>query len=96
MIPQSLHSVAAAVYLCVAGVTQMDVVYGGAQLLTEAQVKQLLGYQCAVNKHINWDKTRAEVCMNMLFQRYQKQHKLFHGPWWYLQCTAAEFLVGVL
>jgi hypothetical protein len=40
---------------------QMDVVYEGPLLLSEAQLQQLLGYQAALNKHINWDKTRAHV-----------------------------------
>lgn len=39
----------------------MDVVYVGVQVLTESEVKQLLGYQYVINRHINWDKTRAEA-----------------------------------
>jgi hypothetical protein len=39
----------------------MDVVYEGALVLGEGQVQQLLGYQAALNKHINWDKTRTQV-----------------------------------
>jgi hypothetical protein len=39
----------------------MDVVYEGPLQLAESQVHQLLGYQAALNKHINWDKTRAQV-----------------------------------
>lgn len=40
---------------------QMDVVYEGPLVLTESQVQQLLKYQSLINKHTNWDKTRAEV-----------------------------------
>jgi hypothetical protein len=39
----------------------MDVVYEGPLQLGEQQVQQLLGYQAALNKHVNWDKTRTQV-----------------------------------
>jgi hypothetical protein len=45
----------------------MDVVYEGALVLGEGQVQQLLGYQAALNKHINWDKTRTQVGLAVFF-----------------------------
>lgn len=42
---------------------QMDVVYEGPVRLTESQVNTLLGYQNPLNKFVNWNITRTQVCL---------------------------------
>lgn len=41
---------------------QMDVVYEGPLQLSEGQVETLLGYQNPINKLVNWNITRTQVC----------------------------------